>query len=343
MIKKRKTIILLGGLFLPLFFSIIFSIMVGAVYLPFELVTKILLYRIPIFHFNHTWTTGQESIIWNLRMPRIFLAIIVGAVLSISGVAFQGVLRNPLADPYILGISSGAALGATMTFLFVPVKWMFGYFTLPLFAFLGGIFALGFVIFLNGKVSENNTIILTGVIAQSLFGAILSFLISISNQKMQMIIFWMMGSLANHDWIDVFILLPYLAIGGIYLLFQYRDLNLLSLGESSATHLGMDVEKKKMQILIMASLLAASVVSIVGIIGFVGLIVPHMIRIVTGPDHRILLPVSILAGGIFLLWADTLARTMVPSREVPIGVITAFVGAPFFAYLLRKALRRGEG
>jgi len=189
---------------------------------------------------------------------------------------------------------------------------------------------------------DRETLILAGVVVQSLIGAFLSFLIAISGQQMQQIMFWMMGSLANRSWLDVGLLTPYLALGFLYLSLQQRDLNLISLGENAATHLGMDVEKKKIWLLIVDSLLTGAAVSVVGIIGFVGLIVPHLMRLIVGPDHRILLPSSTLAGTIFLLWADTVARSIIPLREIPIGVITAFIGAPFFAYLLKKRLRRGQ-
>jgi len=189
---------------------------------------------------------------------------------------------------------------------------------------------------------DRETLILAGVVVQSLIGAFLSFLIAISGQQMQQIVFWMMGSLANRSWLDVGMLTPYLAFGFLYLSLQQRDLNLISLGESAATHLGMDVERKKIRVLIAGSLLTGAAVSVVGIIGFVGLIVPHLMRLIVGPDHRILLSLSTLAGAIFLLWADTLARSIIPSREIPIGVITAFIGAPFFAYLLKKGLRRRQ-
>ena len=189
---------------------------------------------------------------------------------------------------------------------------------------------------------DRETLILAGVVVQSLIGAFLSFLIAISGQQMQQIMFWMMGSLANRSWLDVGLLTPYLSLGFLYLSLQQRDLNLISLGENAATHLGMDVEKKKIWLLIVDSLLTGAAVSVVGIIGFVGLIVPHLMRLIVGPDHRILLPSSTLAGTIFLLWADTVARSIIPLREIPIGVITAFIGAPFFAYLLKKRLRRGQ-
>lgn len=341
-ILRAKRILWTSGLCVLLLISLVFSIMIGSVHLPFTLSLKILLSHIPLVHLTPTWSLAQDAIVWNLRLPRIFLALVVGAMLSLTGVAFQGMLRNPLADPYILGVSVGAAFGAATSMLFFRHS-ILGYLTTPLFSFSGALLSLWFVMSLakqHGR-RDRETLILAGVVIQSLIGAFLSFLIAISGQQMQEIVFWMMGSLANRSWLDVWMLTPYLVLGFFYLSLQRRDLNLIALGESAATHLGMDVEKKKIQILIVGSLLTGAAVSVVGIIGFVGLIIPHLMRLIVGPDHRILLPLSTLAGAIFLLWADTVARSILPSREIPIGVITAFIGAPFFAYLLKKGLRRG--
>lgn len=341
---KTKRILWTSGLSVLLLFSLVFSVMTGSVHIPFALSLKILFSHLPLVHLIPTWSLAQDAIVWNLRLPRVFLALVIGAMLSSTGVAFQGMLRNPLADPYILGVSVGAAFGAATSMLFFRTSSLLGYFTTPLFSFIGALLSLWFVMALANHHGQRDreTLILAGVVVQSLIGAFLSFLIAISGQQMQEIVFWMMGSLANRSWLDVGMLTPYLALGFLYLSLQQRDLNLISLGESAATHLGMDVEKKKIWVLIAGSLLTGAAVSVVGIIGFVGLIVPHLMRLIVGPDHRILLPLSTLAGAIFLLWADTLARSIIPSREIPIGVITAFIGAPFFAYLLKKGLRRGQ-
>lgn len=340
--RQHKGLIWIGGLSVLLLLSIIITIMLGSVKIPLSTTVQILLNHLPGISFEATWSDNQEAIVWNLRLPRVILAIIVGAMLAVAGVAYQGVLRNPLADPYILGVSSGAALGAAIMFVLFPNTGALGQLTLPLFAFAGGLVALGMVLLLSQNKGERQreTLILSGVVVQSLMGALLSFLIAISGDQMQQIIFWMMGSLANRDWFDVLVILPYFLGGSIYLYKQYRELNILALGERAAAHLGMNVERKKITILIVASLLATAAVSVVGIIGFVGLVIPHIMRLLVGPDHRLLFPTSILAGAIFLLWSDTLARTLLPAREIPIGVITAFIGAPFFAYLLKTRLRR---
>jgi iron complex transport system permease protein len=341
---KTKRIFWVTGFVALLLVSLVLSVMIGSVNLPFTLTLKILLSHLPVVNLAPTWSLAQDAIVWDLRLPRVFLAIVIGAMLSSTGVAFQGMLRNPLADPYILGVSVGAAFGAASSMLFFRDLVLLGYFTTPIFAFIGALLSLWFVMSLASHHGQRDreTLILAGVVVQSLIGAAISFLIAISGQQMQQIVFWMMGSLANRTWLDVAMLTPYMLVGFLYLSLQQRDLNLISLGESAATHLGMDVEKKKIKILIAGSLLTAAAVSVVGIIGFVGLIVPHLMRLIVGPDHRILLPLSTLAGAIFLLWADTVARSIIPSREIPIGVITAFIGAPFFAYLLKKGLRRRQ-
>ncbi|WP_088188909.1 iron ABC transporter permease [Desulfosporosinus sp. FKA] len=339
---KRKIIPWTVGLLFLLFLTILASLSIGSVYVPFGLSFRILLDHLP--YMPPAGSLVQNAIIWELRLPRIFLAVLVGAMLSASGVAFQGILRNPLADPYILGVSVGAALGAAGYIVYLHnIAWL-GQLGLPLVSFAGGIVSLALVLVLaehHGQ-RDRETLILSGVVIQSLFGAFLTFLIAIAGHQMQEIVFWMMGSLANSSWQNVVILLPYFIAGMVYLLLQYRDLNVIALGERAATYLGMEVEKKKIAILAAGTLLTAAAVSQVGIIGFVGLIVPHLMRLVIGPDHKVLLPLSTVAGAIFLLWSDTIARAVIPSQELPIGVVTAFVGAPFFAYLLKKGLRRGK-
>jgi len=319
------------------------SLSVGAVKLPLSSTVQILANN--FLGLTNDPIGINETILLQLRLPRIILAIIIGAMLSTAGVAFQGVLRNPLADPYILGISTGAALGAAISILLgrLQISWLSNPWSVPLFAFVGSIISLWLVISLahQGGYRGRESLILAGVIIQSLLGAFLSFLIASSGEQMQQIVYWMMGSLANKNWTHVYILTPYFILGMVLLLLKYRELDIFALGEQAAAHLGLNVERTKVFILASGSLLTAAAVSVVGVIGFVGLIVPHMMRILVGPNHRTLLIASSLAGGVFLLLSDTIARTIIPSREIPIGVITAFVGAPFFAYLFKRSLRRG--
>jgi len=333
----NKKVSLFSILVIMLLSSILITISLGSVPIPLGTTAKILLNKLPAIDIERTWNIVQEDIILSLRLPRIFLAMIVGAMLGTAGIAFQGVLRNPLADPYILGVSSGAAVGAASAILFVNPASFLANIAIPLFAFIGAILSLLMVFGIAWRrKGDNVSLILAGVVVQSFLGAVLSFTITISGTKLKTIVFWMMGSFASSSWREVLFLIPYLALGFLIIYAFYRNLNILTLGEQAAQHLGMSVERVKIILLVAASMLSAAAVSVVGIIGFVGLIVPHIIRILVGPDHKVLIPASCLAGAIFLLWSDTIARTIIPSMEIPIGVITALAGAPFFGYLLKK-------
>lgn len=320
-----------------LILSVLAALNLGSVRIPVKTTIAVLLDRLPLIELQKNWTDIQEAIIL-YRLPRIILAMVVGSMLATAGTAFQGILRNPLADPYILGISSGAAVGAAAAILLVEqTSGGLGVIAIPLFSFIGAIASLLMVFLLAwNRKRETVSLILAGIVVQSFLGAVLSFAVTISGHKIRTIVFWMMGSLASPGWNDVFFLLPYLIIGFLIIFMYYRNFNLLTLGEEAAHHLGMNVEKTKIIALVAASLLTASAVSVAGIIGFVGLVVPHMLRILTGPDHKTLIPASLLGGAVFLLWSDTLARTLIPAIEIPIGVITALAGAPFFGYLLKK-------
>lgn len=333
--KKQYLLAVIGCLLL---ISLLTALSLGSVKVPFGTTFKIILSQLPLLEFAQDWSAIQEDIIIDLRLPRVFVAVLIGAMLGTAGVAFQGVLRNPLADPYILGISSGAAVGAAGAILLVNgASFYWAKIAVPLFAFGGAILSLIMVFVLAWQRKRDPvTLILAGVVIQSFLGAILSFSVTVSGDKLRSIVFWMMGSLVSAGWSDFLFLLPYLVICFLLIFAYYRNLNILSLGEQAAEHLGMNVERIKVLILVAASLLTAAAVSVVGIIGFVGLIVPHMVRIIAGPDHKILIPASCLAGAVFLLWSDTLARTIIPAMEIPIGVITALAGAPFFGYLLKK-------
>ncbi|MCF6093667.1 iron ABC transporter permease [Microaerobacter geothermalis] len=324
-------------IFSLLFLSIIITVSVGSANLSILTVWQVISSHVGFG--NQMWEgTPADSIIWNIRLPRVMLALIVGAALSLSGVTFQGILRNPLADPFVLGVSSGAALGAAFVIVSGWPVLFFGQWAIPIFAFITALITLAFVYYLAGLKGEVSleTIILAGVVVQAFAGALLTFIISISKEKLQSIIYWLMGSLALSDWRQGIIVLIPLVIGFMIIWLHSRELNLFALGEREAYHLGTDVPRKRLLLLITASFMASAAVSIAGIIGFVGLVIPHMVRILFGPDHRFLIPLSGVLGAIFLLWADTLARTVIQPVELPIGVITALAGAPLFAYLLKK-------
>jgi iron complex transport system permease protein len=288
-----------------------------------------------------------ETIVRSIRLPRVLLSVLVGASLAMAGVVYQALLRNPLADPYILGVSSGAALGAVVALLTGwGAAWLGGW-NVPAFAFISAMVALLAVLLLArvGSQMRPETLILSGVVVQAFFGAVLTFCIALSEEQLQQIQSWLMGSFALREWEHVAVVLPFLAIGTVVCWWFSRELNLFALGDRAAGHLGVSVGMVRGLLLVTASLITAAAVSVSGTIGFVGLVVPHMMRILCGPDHRWLIPLSLLAGGVFLTGADLLARVVLAPRELPIGVVTAFVGAPYFAWLLRNHLRsrRGEG
>ncbi|WP_321494423.1 iron ABC transporter permease [uncultured Desulfobacter sp.] len=277
-----------------------------------------------------------SAIIWDVRLPRIFTAAIVGAGLSVSGVVFQGILRNPLADPYTLGISAGAAFGACVAFLFNMS--FFPGLSVGLCAFAGAVMTLVVVLYLSGGTAggySSNNLILSGIIVAAILSAGISFLKYAADERVSVIIFWLLGSFVSRTWMDVGISFIFVGIGTAVCLCFGRDLNLMALGDRTAASLGVDVKKSRLILLATASLMAAVCVSVSGIIGFVGLLVPHMMRGVLGADNQWLMPVSLLAGAVLLLGADTFTRAVLP-WELPIGVLTALIGGPFFCYVFKR-------
>ena len=274
-------------------------------------------------------------VVTDVRLPRILTAAIVGAGLALSGVVFQGILLNPLADPYTLGVSAGAAFGASLAILFN--LGLAGTYSVPLCAFSGAAATLLFVIYLSsssGGLSSNN-LILSGIIVAAILSAGISFLKYVADEQVAVIIFWLMGSFGSKTWTDVGLTFLFILSGFSVFMFFARDMNLMSLGNRTASSLGVDTKKVTVLLLVTASLVAAVCVSVSGIIGFVGLLVPHMMRLVTGPDNRRLVPMSLLAGAVLLLTADTITRAVLPV-EIPIGVLTALIGGPVFCYIFRR-------
>ncbi|MEI7026020.1 FecCD family ABC transporter permease [Paenibacillus sp. y28] len=341
---RRKLLLFGGAGLLILACSMVISLSMGTAPLPVVQVWRVLLHELPFLGglIDADWPQASEQIIWKVRFPRVALALLVGAALSIAGTGFQGVLRNPLADPYTLGVASGAAVGAAAVILFgLQLAWL-GPWTIPAAAFITALISLWLVFRLaaiQGKL-QLETLILSGVVVQAFLGAIVSYLVSLSRQTVNEVIFWMMGSLAMKGWSYTLVLLPYAAAGLLILLRYGRDLNLLALGERQAAYAGVNVERTKLIVLLVSTLVTAGAVSVSGTIGFVGLIIPHFVRLIIGPDYRLILPLSALFGGIYLLWADTLARMLLSPTDIPLGVITAFLGAPFFAYLLYQRKKR---
>jgi len=288
------------------------------------------------------WCAGTQSveqttsmILTKIRLPRILLAGLVGFTLSLGGVVFQALLRNPLAEPFILGISSGAAIGA-IGGIMLGLGFTVG---VPLLSFISALATILLVMGISSRHGglESSTLLLTGVIVNAFFTAIIMFFIAtVSDSRLHSMLFWLYGDLSQSKYIQLSISLPLvLIVSGLIYLFS-RHLNLMVGGEESALQMGVEVEMVKWISFIGISLITGVVVSFSGIIGFVGLIVPHLMRMILGPDHRLLIPASALGGAVFLVAADTVARTIISPSELPVGVITAFLGAPFFIYLLRK-------
>lgn len=280
-------------------------------------------------------------IISQIRLPRIFLAIFVGIALASSGVVFQGIFRNPMADPYIIGVSAGASFGATIGLLFTGGASLINISYTSIFAFLGAIgatFLVHNISRVRNKVSVL-TLLLSGVALSALLTAVNSFILIFRTHDLAKVIFWLMGGLTSASWRQFLIIAPVIMILLIILAFYMRDLNVISLGDERASQLGVQTEQIKRFLLILASLIAAAAVSVSGIIGFVGLVTPHIMRIIVGPDHKILYPTSAIAGGILLLLSDTVARTVLTPREIPVGIVTSIIGVPFFLYLLIRSKR----
>jgi len=280
---------------------------------------------------------SQNRVILRLRITRVILGLIAGGGLATAGVIFQGILRNPLAEPYVLGVSSGAGLGAVLGLFFkLNIE------LLPLVAFLGAGLTM-LIVYNMAKINARISIhglLLSGVIIGAVFSSLLLFFVSISpNEAMHGITWWLLGNLQIFD-IKLLIIVSILIILGVCIAIYFsRDLNAISLGEEEAHHLGIDVETVKKILFIVASLITGSIVCICGIIGFVGLIIPHAIRLIFGSNHRVVIPTSAISAGIFLILADTISRTVAPPLEIPIGVITALIGGPIFIILLRKKIK----
>jgi iron complex transport system permease protein len=291
---------------------------------------------------NGAATDPARLVIFRIRLPRVILAGLVGFSLSLGGVVFQALLRNPLADPFILGVSSGSAFGAVLGIM-LGLGFTFG---IPVLAFGGAVLTMYLVLVLGKKGigMESSTIILAGVIINAFFTAIIMFFIATAaNDRLHTMLFWLYGDLSQSRFAESAITAPAVIVGFLILYCFARHLNVMTAGEEAALHLGVNVGRAKLICFLVVSLVIGLVVAFSGLIGFVGLVIPHLCRMIFGSDHRLLMPASALSGAIFLIAADTLARTVISPSELPVGVITAFLGAPFFIYLLRKRGSRWTG
>ena len=309
----------------------------GSVHIPIGAV-------IEMFAAQFPWT-GESShpnswntILWQLRLPRVALALIVGAGLAMSGAAYQGLFKNPLADPYLVGVASGAGLAATIVLLTGIPLYLAGIGVLPIAAFCGGIasVAIAYTVARRVQGTPLTTLILAGVAISALAASVTSLLMIRSDPDLRPVLSWLMGSFIAAEWSDSLVVLLYLGPSVCVLLGFARILNVVQLSEEHASMVGVDVEKVKIVLIVAATLATAAAVSFSGLIGFVGLVAPHVVRILWGVDYRFIIPMSGLLGGTFLVLADLIARTVVSPGELPVGVVTAFCGAPFFLYILMR-------
>ena len=291
-----------------------------------------------------SWGAASSNIIWNVRMPRVVLAGIVGAMLSLAGASYQGVFRNPLVDPYLLGVAAGAGLGATIVFAIGRANtsgWLVD--PLPLAAFVGGLLAVMLTYLVGASFGAHRsgvTLVLAGVAVTSLATAIQAFVLQRNNDVIREVYSWILGRLTLASWHDVRLVLPYVVVSSTVLLLHRRHLDVLRVGDDEAIALGTDVAKVRLVVVLAATMGTAAVVSVSGLIGFVGIVVPHVVRLLAGASYRRLLPLTLIVGAAFLILADIPGRVLQDPAETPIGVVTAFFGAPFFILVLRT---RGKG
>lgn len=332
------TVSLLGALLL----GVVISAGTGAYHIPSGDVIASILHRLGVG--GAPVESYGEDVLWNIRFPRVALACIVGACLAVGGTLMQGMFGNPLAEPGIIGVSTGASVGAVAA---IALGLTFaGSWTIGLCAFITGLTTVIIVYAMSrsGGRTEVVTLILTGVAINAFAGATIGLLIFISDEsQITSITFWQMGSLSQATWPKVAAIVPLAGLGLIIAPLYARKLDLLSLGERSARHLGVNVEQMRLVLITVIALLTAAAVAVSGVIGFIGLVVPHLLRMIIGPGHRLLIPLSILGGAAVLVWADLAARTIAAPAELPLGVLTALVGSPFFFWLLRRTRRRQGG
>jgi iron complex transport system permease protein len=341
--SRWKLIVVL--LIVALIVTIIASLNVGYAQISFTNILTILGKQVPFlngFVDSSQVLPRDAAIILQIRLPRIVAGVVVGAALASSGVVYQGVFKNPMADSYLLGVSAGAAVGATFSLLFGTGFSFFGLRLVQIAAFAGALFAM-FLVYSISRVGSRvpvTTLLLCGIAVNFFLYAIVALLEVVAGDQLHAIVFWLMGGFSNVLWSDIWAITPFIVIGIVATYFYARDLNMLALGEDTAQHLGVNVERVKKILLVFASMVTAAAVSLSGLVGFVGLMVPHITRLAIGPDHRILYPTSTIIGAIFLVICDAVARVVASpfasTLELPVGIITMLAGAPFFILLFRK-------
>ncbi len=330
---------LAGGL-VVLVVSVIVSVMVGPFPISPTEIMRSALDRLPFVEVESGLSERGEAILWEIRMPRVILGVLVGSMLSVAGTAYQGVFRNPLADPYLLGAGAGAGLGATLAIALGPDAsgWIVD--PLPLAAFIGAVAGVVLAYVLGYSVRSGRTavtLILAGVAVAAFLTAIQTFIQQRQSDTLREVYGWILGSLATAGWGDVLLVLPYVVVALAAVLAGRRLMDVLAVGDAEASSLGVAPTKVRLILVAFATLGTAAVVAVSGLIGFVGIIVPHTVRLLTNASYRVVVPLSMLLGGAFLVIADVIARTVQAPVEIPIGVVTAFFGAPFFAVVLRTS------
>jgi iron complex transport system permease protein len=338
---RRRPVLLAGGGLVALLTVTLLGVGLGSVAVAPADTLAILAHRLLPLNIPQTWTPVAETIIWDLRLPRVLEALIVGLGLAVAGTTFQGLLRNPLADPYVLGTASGAALGAAIAVL-IPIRIeILAFGLLQAFAFAGALLAVTAVYRLSRTTggSPMTSLLLTGYALGSLLAAGLAMAMYLSGAALRQIFAYLLGSFDNASWGELAGVIPIIGIASALILLRARTLNGLLLGEETAAHLGVDVRRERAILLALASLITAAAVAVSGLIGFVGLVVPHVVRMLVGPNARLVLPLSAIGGAVLMISADLVARLL---GEIPVGVITAVIGAPFFLFVLRRAQRGYE-
>ncbi len=336
--RPGRRALLVAGAGAVLVATLLLGVLVGPAGLTPGGVLAALAGAVPGVGLQTSLTEQQQSILWQIRLPRVVLGALVGAMLALAGAAYQGVFRNPLADPYLLGVSSGAGLGATLAIVSGGVVAGLG---LPVVAFAGGLVGVAATYALGASVGRGArssvVIVLAGVAVAAFLNAIQTFVQQRYDETLRSVYSWLLGRLSTQGWAEVLSVLPYVVLASVVVLLHRRVLDVMAVGDTEARSLGVDAARTRLVLVLAATLGTAAVVSVSGLIGFVGIVVPHAVRLLLGGSHRVLLPVSMLLGAAFLVAADVLARTVLSPSELPIGVVTALVGAPFFVVVLRRA------
>ena len=314
------------------------GLLVGPVSLGVGEVLRSALAHLPLVHVGSHLSQADDAILWQLRAPRVVLGALVGGMLALAGASYQGVFRNPLADPYLLGIAAGAGLGATLAIVYAPGV-VHSYDLTPLAAFAGGAVGVVAAYSLGRSAGGRSTasLILAGVTVTSFLTAVQTFVQQQHSQSLQEVYSWILGHLDTAGWHEVALVTPYILISAVVILMHRRVLDVLSVGDEEASSLGVNVRRTRLLVVVFATVGTAAAVAVTGLIGFVGIIVPHAIRLVLGPSYRLILPLSFLGGAGFLVLTDVIARSVMAPAELPIGVVTMFFGAPFFAIVLRTS------